>query len=213
MNKNITVLVDNESWILPYAENLVNELVCIGFNAKLVRDHKSVEAGWVNFMLGCIKIMPSEILKKNKHNLVVHESNLPKGKGFAPMTWQILEGNNKIPICLIEASKDVDSGEVWLRDTIELDGTELNNEWRKIQGLKTISMCLDFVKNYKKLSPIAQNGESSFYKKRTEENSELDIDIPIKSQLNLLRVVDNENYPAFFYVNGVKYILKVEKQK
>lgn len=211
MHRNITVLVDNESWILPFAENLVNELVRMGFKAKLIREHESVEAGWINFMLGCIKIMPEEILKKNKHNLVVHESDLPKGKGFAPMTWQILEGKNKIPICLIEASKDVDSGEVWLRETIELDGSELCKEWRNTLGLKTISMCLDFVKNYQDLSPIPQNGESTFYKKRTAENSELDINISIKEQLNLLRVVDNDKYPAFFYVNGIKYILKIEK--
>ena len=74
-------------------------------------------------------------------------------------------------------------------------------------------MCLGFVKNYQDLSPISQNGESIFYKKRTAENSELDIDISIKDQLNLLRVVDNDKYPAFFYVNGIKYILKIEKQK
>ena len=59
-------------------------------------------------------------------------------------------------------------------------------------------MCLDFVKNYQDLSPISQNGESTFYKKRAAENSELDINISIKDQLNLLRVVDNDKCPAFF---------------
>jgi methionyl-tRNA formyltransferase len=211
MHKEITVLVDNDSWILPFAKKLVDDLLKIGLEAKLVREHKLVGNGWINFMLGCIKIMPEECLKKNKHNLVVHESDLPKGKGFAPMTWQILEGENEIPICLIEATKDVDAGKIWLKELIKLDGTELSSEWRNIQGTKTIELCMEFVKNHQNLSPVLQDGEQTFYKRRTPENSELDINVSIKDQLNLLRVVDNENHPAFFIIDGNKYILKIEK--
>ena len=35
----------------------------------------------------------------------------------------------------------------------------------------------------------------------------------IDEQFNLLRVCDNERYPAFFYKDGVKYILKINKEK
>lgn len=31
-------------------------------------------------------------------------------------------------------------------------------------------------------------------------------------QFNLLRIADNENYPAFFILNGQKYILKIYKE-
>ncbi len=213
MNKRITVLVDNDSWILPHAIELVDELLKIGFDALLVREHKLVKKGWINFMLGCIKIMPEECLSKNEHNLVVHESELPQGKGFAPMTWQILEGKNEIPICLIEATKDVDAGKIWLKDLIKLDGTELNLEWRNIQGIKSVELCLQFVNNYQNLHSVEQIGEHSFYSKRRPDNSELDINISLKKQLNLLRVVDNDDYPAFFYVEGQKYILKIDKVK
>ena len=34
----------------------------------------------------------------NKNNIVVHASDLPKGRGFSPMSWQILEGKNKIKL-------------------------------------------------------------------------------------------------------------------
>ena len=47
----------------------------------------------VLFVINYMKIIDQKILNKNKLNLVVHESNLPKGKGFAPVQWQIL--NNK----------------------------------------------------------------------------------------------------------------------
>lgn len=211
MHKQITILVDNESWILPFARSLADELLSIGFETLLVREHEHVGKGWINFMLGCTKIMPEEYLNRNDHNLVVHESALPKGKGFAPMTWQILEGKNEIPICLLDADKHVDSGNVWLRDIIKLDGTELNSEWRALQGVKTVELCMKFVNNYQSLSPKEQVDEETFYKKREPEDSELDVNISIKEQFDLLRIVDNKNYPAFFRINGQKYILKVDK--
>ena len=56
-----------------------------------------------------------------------------------------------------------------------------------------------------------QIGEESFFKKRGAEDSELDTEQSIKDQFNLLRVVDNEKYPAFFEHLGKKYILKIYK--
>lgn len=211
MGNKITVLVDNESWIVPYAITLVEEFLKMGFDAELIREHQFIEKGWINFMLGCIKIMPEEYLNKNEHNLVVHESALPKGKGFAPMAWQILEGKNEIPIYLIEATKYVDAGKIWLKDIITLDGTELSNEWRNLQGIKTIELCMGFVTNYQNLNSEEQVGEENFYKKRNPEDSELDVNVSIKEQFDLLRIVDNKDYPAFFRINGQKYFLKIEK--
>ena len=34
---------------------------------------------------------------------------------------------------------------------------------------------------------------------------------PIFEQFNHLRIVDNNNYPAFFYKDDKKYILKIEE--
>jgi methionyl-tRNA formyltransferase len=211
MNKNITVLVDNDSWIIPYAEQLIDKLKAMGYPAEVARNHESVNKGWINFMLGCVRITPDEVLARNEFNLVVHESDLPKGRGFAPMAWQILEGQRQIPICLIEASPEVDSGDIWLKRTIFLDGTELNQEWRRKQGEGTIELCLRFVQEYRNLSPKAQSGDISFYKRRTTQDSELDINRSIREQFDLLRIVDNKNYPGYFIVNNQKYLLKIEK--
>jgi len=122
MNKKITILVDNESWIDPYAKKLVDILKIKNYDAKLVNEHTLVQEGWINFMLGCVSLASSQTLLKNKYNLVVHESNLPDGKGHAPMAWQILDGKLRIPICLIEASNKADAGNIWLKDVIELNG-------------------------------------------------------------------------------------------
>lgn len=33
----------------------------------------------------------------------------------------------------------------------------------------------------------------------------------IREQFNFLRVVDNERYPVYFELNGMQFVLKIEK--
>jgi methionyl-tRNA formyltransferase len=210
----ISILVDNESWILPYAEKLVQNLKSQGYDSILVRRQEDIVQGWICFFLGCIRLVNPIHLNRNEHNLVVHESALPKGRGFAPMAWQILEGSNQIPISLIDASRDeADAGAIWLQDTIYLTGSELAPEWRELQGEKTVEICSRFIGEYKQLKPLAQTESITWYPRRTPLDSELDLDKTLREQLNLLRIVDNDRYPAFIKVYGKKLVIKVECEK
>lgn len=208
--RQITIVVDNESWILPFAEKLVQTENAKGNKAVLARAQDEVATGFAAFYLGCIHITPDNILHRNRFNLVVHESDLPKGRGFAPMFWQVLEGNTDITICLIEAVAEVDAGPIFLRKKIKLKGTELNHELRDLQGNATIELCTEFLSLDEIPSPLTQSGAPSYYKRRTPADSELDIDQTIRNQFNLLRIVENEDYPAFFEHLGRRYKLQIE---
>lgn len=213
MDKKISILVDNDSWILPFAERLRDDLNILNFDTNIIRDEKDIAEGWICFMLGCTKVVSASELRKNEYNLVVHESALPQGKGFAPLTWQILEGSSSIPFSLIEAADEVDSGDIWLSDILELNGTELCDELRQLQGEKTVDLCLSFVKNYPNLKPRKQSGKSSIYSRRRPNDSRLDINSTIAEQFNLLRVCDNTRYPAYFEHLGYEYELRITKRK
>ncbi|MEZ9645221.1 hypothetical protein AB4307_04100 [Vibrio sp. 10N.261.52.C2] len=206
-----SILVDNDSWILPYVEDLKVMLENLGVTCKLIRNENQIPNGDVCFLLGCTRIVKEESLKKNIYNLVVHESDLPNGKGFAPMAWQILDGKNEIMFSLIEATNTVDSGDIWLQSGLSLRGDELCEEWRHLQGKKTVEMCVNFVREFDKLSPRKQAGSESFFRRRTPKDSEIDTTKSIDELFELLRVVDNQRYPAFFYKNGIKYNMKIEK--
>ena len=54
-----------------------------------------------------------------------------------------------------------------------------------------------------------QSGSESFYRKRTAADSRISLEQPLGMQFNLLRTVDNNDYPAFFIKDGRKYILKI----
>ena len=210
---HITLLVDNpDSWIIPYVKKL-KKLLAKDHQVEFVVQHKDIKKGDLAFFLSCGQIVSPEVLKLNKHNLVVHESKLPQGKGWSPLSWQVLAGKNKIPITLFDAAEAVDSGEIYLQDYMQFQGDELIDELRQQQGEKTIELVLKFIKIYPGIKGIKQQGKESFYPRRTPKDSELDIEKSIKSQVNLLRVVDNERYPAFFKYRGNTYILKIQKEK
>jgi methionyl-tRNA formyltransferase len=210
----IAVLTSKDSWFVPYAKKFIRILKSKGYKAKLFFDHKYINDSFpVVFILSYFKIINKEFLEKHKHNLVVHESDLPKGRGWAPLFWQILEGRNKIPIVLFEATEKMDSGDIYIKDFIKFEGHELHDEIRKKQAEKTIELCLKFLNKYGKLKPKKQKGSPTFYRKRTPADSELNINETIKNQFNLLRIVNNDQFPAFFYYKGHKYILKIYKEK
>ena len=54
-----------------------------------------------------------------------------------------------------------------------------------------------------------QTGNKSSYKRRTPDDSKVDPNKSIKSQFDLLRVVDNEKYPAYFINENVRYNIKI----
>jgi methionyl-tRNA formyltransferase len=208
----ISILVDvPNSWILPWVKILKDELIVKGNEVNFVKEANLIEKGDVAFLLGCVKIVPNDVLTMNNHNIVVHPSALPKGKGFSPLAWQIIEGKNEIPVSLFEAVPEADAGDIYLQDTIYLNGDELNDEIKEKQGKVTVSLCLRFIDEIQYLKPQQQSGNETFYPRRTEKDSELDPNKTIVEQFNLLRVVDNERYPAFFIVNDKKYIIKINK--
>ncbi len=206
----VQILCDNiNSWIIPYAQELSKEISFLGHQVKLLHDEVEVVEGDVLVMLSCEKIFKN--LHLNKNNLVVHESALPKGKGWSPLTWQIIEGVNRIPVTLFEAVEKVDAGDIYEQEFIVLKGDELVDELRAKQGETTKKVVLDFIKKYPNVKGIPQQGEESFYHRRRPIDSRLDFDKPLAEQFNLLRVCDNEKYPAWFEINGIKYILKIYK--
>ena len=208
----ITFLLDkSNNWIEKYVKKSFKKKFKkysfeISFNPEKITNQDIV------FILGYTKILSENFLIKNNLNLVIHASNLPKGKGFSPVQWQILENKKKIPFCLIEAAKKVDSGSIFIKKYLMLKGDELENEIRFKQAELTIKLIKLFLKKYPNIKGINQKGKSTFYKRRYKKDSRLKINKSIIHNFNLLRIVNNEKYPAYFIHKKQKYILKIFKE-
>lgn len=211
--RRISVVIDNPSWIIPWGKELVEDLCASGDKAALVTRQEDVPEGEVAFFLGCLRITPSEVLARNRRNLVVHASDLPKGRGFSPLTYQIIEGQNRIPVCLLDAVEPVDSGPVIYREWIDYEGHELIGELRQKLGAATVELCRRFMSERVPPCGEPQQGNPSTYPRRRPADSALDPNRTIAEQFNLLRTVDNDNYPAYFDFCGHRYTIRIEKME
>jgi methionyl-tRNA formyltransferase len=167
------------------------------------------------FCLSFSELLTGDLRRQFRHVLVVHESNLPQGKGWSPLTWQILEGKSRIPVTLFEAEDNVDSGPIYAQRWIEFEGHELIGELRASQASATIELCRWFVDSYPEsvLQAREQQGNESFYSRRSPKDSRLDLNKTLAEQFNHLRVADNDRYPAYFEIGSRRYELQIRGAK
>lgn len=207
------ILIDNpDSWFWEYVPGLESALKKFTDDVSIYRHASEVENGDVLFVLSCDRILKKEDLKKHLHNIVIHESDLPKGRGWSPWSWEVERGAKQLTLTLFEAVEELDAGLWYLKRSIDLDGIELIDSLREKIATTQIEMIKTFLSSL--LPANAQNGEPSFYSKRDLGNQELDIDKTIKEQFNKLRVCDNDRYPAHFFIDTgggrkQKFILKI----
>lgn len=207
----ITIVLEPTSWQAEYVDGLVRRLSA-EHDVSVVSRYEDLEPGDIAFFLGCTRVATPDILARSRHNIVVHQSALPKGRGWSPLAWQVLDGSDEIPVTLFEAVEGLDEGPVYLRDTIRFEGHELVDELRAAQAASAADLCERFVAAYPDVTPEPQSGEPTYYRRRTPDDVRLDPDVPLAQQFDLLRICDNERYPAFFELRGHVYELRVAKR-
>ena len=201
----------------PVVNNLrewTDERSCKGHDVSLVFDKAELQGGDILFLVSCSQLIPNTEREKYRVALVLHASDLPKGRGWSPYIWSILGGANQITVSLLEASEPVDSGAIWLKTTFALDGHELLPEINEKLFAAELLLMSQAVDQFDSIKPTQQMGDPGPYMaKRSSADSKLDPNKSIAEQFNLLRVVDSQRYPAFFDYHGMRYLVKIEKVK
>ena len=150
----LSIVTNKNSWFFKFANILKKDFEDLGHKVSLIFEHKQIPNGEVCFILSYSKIIKKEYLQRNESNIVVHASDLPKGKGFSPLQWIILSGENDIVLTLFEAIDKVDDGDYYFKDKISYEGYELYGKMRKVMGEKIIEMCKKYIEKMSKLSKI-----------------------------------------------------------
>lgn len=209
--KNIAFLFDKTNdWLSQYIPEALK--ASKKFNVRVFNKEEKIRGFDLVFVLGYTKVLKGKILSSNKLLLVVHESDLPEGRGFAPVQWQILEGKADITVCLLEISDEVDTGNIFDKMILSLDGSELYDEIREKQAVITFELIARFLKKYPNINSETQHGKPTFYRRRNPSDSQLDLDKTIRQQFNLLRICNNRDWPAFFELDGLRYTIKIDKE-
>ena len=75
------------------------------FSFKITYNFRNIQKCDVLFLISFTKILPINVLQKVKLPLVVHESNLPSGRGCSPVLWEILNKKKHFYVSIIEVKK------------------------------------------------------------------------------------------------------------
>lgn len=183
---------------------------CKRRGAHLVFAKDECAGGKLLFLVSCTEIVGAAVRRRYAKTLVIHESDVPRGRGWSPLAWQILEGKKDFTVSLIEAEDRVDSGAVWATRPLHLEGHELAEEINEARDLVRERL-MDFaVENFDRISPVPQTGEPTYYARRTPKDSHIDPHRSLAEQFDQIRICD-ERFPAFFDLRGHRYELTVRK--
>lgn len=212
MTLRIAIVTESSGWMTPYVSELAARWRGQGHTVIQtdVARYDPVDAA---FFLSYGRLVDAEGLALARANLVVHGSALPEGRGWSPWSWEILRGNNRLALTLFEAAEGVDSGPIYDQRWVELQGHELIDEWQGMQARVTVAMCADFIDAFPGILERArpQQGEPSYHPRRRSQDSRLDPDASIAAQFGLLRIVDNQRYPAYFEHEGHRYKIAITR--
>lgn len=208
----ITVLTSNldhpimsyiKKWVEKHSQNHQIS-ICTNFD--------DLQTGDFLFLISFLKKVPSEIRDFFKYSLVIHGSDLPHGRGWSPLVWQILEGHNNITLTLFEAVDKIDAGKIWKKETISFEGHELFDEISNKFFQQEIKL-MDFaLENFSNIEPYEQEiFDGEYYQKRSPIDSEIKPSPFTNEEFELLRIADPNRYPAFFTFRNHKYKISLEK--
>lgn len=178
---------------------------------RLVRQVSELDRGDILFLISCTEIVTQAYRDQFVKTLVVHASDLPKGRGWSPHVWEILKGAETITVSLLEAEEKVDSGSLWHKINVDIPKSALYDEINQIIFDVELQLMTFAVENFSTIEPVQQNDMgATYWPQRSPEDSELDIHKSIEEQFNLLRVCDPQRFPAYFYLEGRKFKILIE---
>jgi methionyl-tRNA formyltransferase len=145
--------------------------------------------------------------------VIIHSSELPQGRGWAPIYYSIKEGQSDYVMSCIIATDEVDKGDIIVKASFpilpEYTATFLRKVDREI-SLLLIKKILDKWTNGKIITS-KQQGAGSYRPKRYPNDNEIKTSNILESLLPHLRAVENNN-PAFFYYKDIKYLISISPQ-
>lgn len=171
----------NENWILISSKNKFNIQ-----NLNNLKPDKVFIPHWSN-------IISSEIVNKFEC-IVFHMTDLPYGRGGSPLQNLIVRGKKKTKISALKIDEGIDSGPIYLKREMSLDGSA-----QKIfnRSTKIIENMIVEILN-KKPIPIQQTGEPVYFKRRSPEDGCINGINEIQKIHDHIRMLDAEGYPPAY---------------
>lgn len=145
-------------------------------------------------------MIPQEIFT-NFRCVVFHMTDLPYGRGGSPLQNLIINGHEETKISAISVTDEIDAGKVYLKRSLNLNGTA---EEIFIRSSKIIEEMIHALIKERPV-PQKQKGEIVKFKRRKPADGDISQLETIEGIYDFIRMLDCEGYPkAFLETNKFK---------
>tara|TARA_B110000879_G_scaffold209873_1_gene298648 strand:- start:3557 stop:4234 length:678 start_codon:yes stop_codon:yes gene_type:complete len=138
-----------------------------------------------------------ELIFNSYECIVFHMTDLPYGRGGSPLQNLIVRGFKETKISAIKVSKGIDTGDVYLKKDLNLEGTASQIFSRANVIIE--KMIKEIIEN--DLKPTPQRGEVTEFKRRKPEESNLSNLSNLNDMYDYIRMLDANGYPHAFVEN------------
>ncbi len=185
-----------------------------GHSVTLVAEPDNIRPCDIVLVSGYYKMIPSRVFNiPSKGFYLFHETDLPEGRGHAPISWTLIYGKPELVVSMFSIDKAMDAGAIVGKARYHIKKHETIVDLRE----RAIELCKDLMDEYLprigkgeiRLKP--QVGIPTYYRRRNPEDSMIDPGKSILDQWDLIRACHPDDYPPFFYINEVRFNLKIER--
>ncbi|MDT0689816.1 methionyl-tRNA formyltransferase [Salegentibacter sp. F188] len=195
------IILSEKSWHKPLYESLKKKLseyhwVLIDEKDRFALDKlEELQPGKI-FIPHWSYIIPASIYEKFEC-VVFHETDLPHGRGGSPIQNLIARGINNTKISALKAGKGLDTGPIYLKKDLNLNGTT-KEIFLRCSGIIE-EMIEEIIQE--DIKPVPQEGDIVEFKRRKPEDGDLNRLSETGKVYDFIRMLDCEGYPAAYIEN------------
>lgn len=196
---------------------LLNELK----NTSYYNDHNTIpDSEDIIFVLNYDKVIPKKIFSKFKLGMIViHSTDLPKGRGWAPIYYSISNNEPEYVITALKIAEKVDSGNFLIKLRIKKPKFISNEDLRSIDEDGTIIVVKELIKkldstSYNCFQGVEQDANlASYNPKRKPSDNEIDGYCQLNKSILSILASNEVNYPAYVVLEGEKIYLTARTER
>ena len=149
-------------------------------------------------------IIPENIYK-NHECILFHMTDLPYGRGGSPLQNLIINKVYNTKISAIKVSKELDEGDVYLKEDFDISKGSANEIYKNASKLIFKKLIPNILRQNP--TPVRQEGDVVNFKRRTPEQSNIKMlnDVSIANLYDFIRMLDAPSYPkAYLELDNLK---------
>ncbi|WP_338668951.1 formyltransferase family protein [Pseudodesulfovibrio methanolicus] len=187
-------------------------LESLGAACTVHEDHTTLDpSGDMIVLLGYDRMVPESLVAAPRLGTVLfHSSDLPEGRGWAPIYNTMIRGLG-LTQTMLYAVEAADAGPIVAKARYPLAGNEIESEVRRIDDRLTLRMLetvLPDLLQGRVEGAVQDEGAATYWPRRTPEESRVTEDMSISDLLRHLRALP-ESAPAFIFIGARRFQLRL----